>query len=447
MDVAKEIFMPKLSSTMTVGTLLEWFKEEGDTVEVGEPLFEIMTDKINIEVEAYEEGTLLKKYYDSDAEIPVNAVIGYIGEPNEQVPDTPPSVVETDATDNGQDTVADHKTEEKDNGQQVSGDQGGKVRATPAARKAAQDHGVDLQTVQGSGPKGRIHRDDVIAVAESSSAQVKATPLAQKIAADKQIDLGAVKGTGVQGKIYKDDVLQHHDKMAVDVSEDKRIKVSGIRKVIAERMVQSAFTAPHVTLTSEVDMSQSVQLRRQLLPVIEKLTGYRLSYTELIVKVVAHALKRHPQMNASLEGDVIVLKEAVNVGLAVSVDDGLIVPVVKDVDKRGLADLTTACKQLAQAARENQLKPEHFTGGTFTVSNLGMYAIDSFTPIINQPESAILGVGRINEKPVGVDGVIELRPMMTLSLSFDHRVIDGAPAADFLTDVKNMLENPFELLI
>lgn len=194
-------------------------------------------------------------------------------------------------------------------------------------------------------------------------------------------------------------------------------------------------------------MSASVAMRQELLPVVEQKVRQRLSYTEILMKAVAAALASHPSVNASLQGDTILFHEYVNIGLAVSIPDGLVVPVVKNADQKGLAQLTAECKDLAMRARENKLLPDDMSGGTFTISNLGMYAIDAFTPIINQPESAILGVGRIQEKPVGTDGNIVLRPMMTLSLSFDHRVIDGAPAAHFLQDVKELLEKPYQLIV
>ncbi|BAB04497.1 dihydrolipoamide acetyltransferase family protein [Halalkalibacterium halodurans] len=436
--MAKEIFMPKLSSTMQEGTLLQWFKEEGDRVEVGEPLFEIMTDKINIEVEAYEEGTLLKRYYGEDDEIPVNHVIGYIGTPDESVPTEPPGASEITAS--STDEAGDHRTTAV---KKAPSSDRENVRATPAARRIAKEKRIDLRQVEGSGPEGRVQAVDVATFKKKGQ---KATPLAKKVAEVKGVALEKVQGSGPYGKVYREDV--EHAQAASPV-EDKgnRVKLSGLRKVVAKRMVDSAFSAPHVTITTEIDMSSTIKIRSQLLGMIEQETGYRLSYTEIVMKAVAHALMSHPTINASFFENEIVYHEDVHIGLAVAVEGGLVVPVVKHVDKKGLAQLTNECKTVAMAARDNRLSQEMMSGGTFTISNLGMYAIDVFTPVINQPESAILGVGRIQEKPVGIDGQIELRPMMTASLSFDHRVIDGAPAAAFLTDVKSMLEQPFQLLM
>src|SRR5699024_2160916 len=257
----------------------------------------------------------------------------------------------------------------------------------------------------------------------------KATPLAGKIAGDQGVDLAQVEGTGAHGKVRKDDVLQHTSPAAAAQGapdEDaERIKLKGLRKAVADKMVQSTTEIPHVTLTSEVDMTHVIDVRKTLLPIIEKQTGYRVSYTEILMKAVSQLMDAHPRVNASLVDNEIVLNKSVNIGLAVAVEDGLIVPSVKDADKKGLAQLTKVSKTLGQKARENKLTPDEMTGSTFSISNLGMYAIDGFTPIINPPETAILGVGRIVEKPVVIDGEIEVRPMMTLSLSFDHRVIDG----------------------
>jgi len=457
--MAKEIFMPKLSSTMQVGTLLQWYKNEGDSVDVGEPLFEIMTDKINIEVESYEEGILLKKYFEEDDEVPINHVVGYIGEAGEKVPESAPgesgAAKEQEDLSDSREAQPDDLTQQgitETTSQEASRDSADgqpsadKIRATPAARRVSREENIPLATVTGSGPNGRIHQNDVMAFV-SSKTSAKATPLAKKVAQAQGQDLQGVTGTGANGKIYRADVENAKQATLAAGTGGKRIKMEGIRKVVAQRTLQSKTTAPHVTLTTEVDMSEAINLRKQLLGMIEQQTGFRISYTEIIMKAVAFSLKQHPNVNVSLEGNEIVYKEDINLGLAVAADNGLVVPVVKHVDQKGLSSLTAECKRLGKAARDNQVKPDEMSGGTFTVSNLGMYAIDAFTPVINQPESAILGVGRINEKPVGVDGAIELRPVMVLSLSFDHRVIDGAPAAAFLTELKEALEQPVKLLV
>lgn len=441
----KEVFMPKLSSTMEVGTLLEWFKEEGDPVEIGEPLFEIMTDKINIEVESYEEGILLKKYYDVDDEIPVNEIVAFIGEADDKAPDAPPAANDAGTADgsevleeSGESTAAKEEAT-------VAGGTGDKVRATPAARRLARENNIAIENVQGTGIKGRIHEQDVTDFTKESSKLV--TPLAAKIAADQGVDTNNIEGSGARGKVVKQDVLTQQTSSAQEIADVERIKLKGLRKAVADKMLQSAQSIPHVTLTTDVDMSKAIEVRKALLPTIEAQTGYRVSYTEIIMKATASVLKNHPLVNASLVGNEIVINQSVNIGLAVAVEGGLIVPSVPNVDKAGLAELTTVSKELGAKARNNKLTPAEMQGSTFTISNLGMYAIDGFTPIINAPETAILGVGRIVEKPVVIDHVVEVRPMMVLSLSFDHRAIDGAPAAAFLTELKERLENPWTLLV
>jgi pyruvate dehydrogenase E2 component (dihydrolipoamide acetyltransferase) len=416
---------------METGTLLQWFKEEGEKVEIGEPLFEIMTDKINIEVEAYDEGILLKKYVEVDEQTPVNQIIAYIGKSGEKVPDT---LQESEEEKDLESTTTEFYRPGKDQ----------KVRATPAARMMASQQQIGLQDVYGSGPNNRVQKRDVLAFTKEDKQKI--SPLANKVAKANNIDLTNIEGSGIHGKILRKDIKfgQIQDQTPEHQSSQT---ISSMRKVIAERMATSLYTAPHVTLNTEVEMSKVKEMRVALLPVIEKQTGYRLSYTEIIIKACAIALKKHKNINVSLIDNQIINYQNVHIGLAVAVKDGLIVPVIKDAAGKGIAEITCNAKELSMLAHENKLKPTQMQGSTFTISNLGMYAIDAFTPIINQPESAILGVGRIHEKPVAINGNLEIRPMMTLSLSFDHRVLDGAPAAEFLTEIKSILENPYEIMV
>lgn len=432
--------MPKLGASMETGTILQWFKEEGDSVEVGDVLLEIMTDKINMEIEAEVSGVLLKQLYADNEEVPVHQPIAYIGEAGEK-----PS--ENSIQESNVESVEGQQVENVASVDDTS-DATKKVRATPAARKLMRDRGLDIRLVAGTGPKGRIQLADAEAYAYAG--KISATPLAEKIAHTEKVDLASVSGTGVRGKVMSQDVRSHREstaqQRASSVESVTKVRMEGIRKVVAKRMVESAFTAPHVTLVSEVDMTNAKHVREQLLPMIEQQTGNRLSYTEIIIKAVAHCLKKHPTINSSLQDDHILLHSQVNIGIAVAAPSGLIVPVVKNCDEKGLAELTTESKMLGRVAREGKLSLDQMSEGTFTISNLGMYAIDSFTSIINQPESAILGVARIAEKPVVVNNAIVSRSMMTMSLSIDHRVIDGAPAAAFLTELKETLENPLVML-
>jgi pyruvate dehydrogenase E2 component (dihydrolipoamide acetyltransferase) len=442
--VAEQILMPQLGASMEKGTILKWFKKEGESIKAGEPLLEVMTDKTNIEVEAEFSGTIIKIYNQEEEEVPVLQVIGFIGEAGEEFREDldKKSLLHENETNIENLTVTSSNVKFEIDGLS-------KARRTPAARKFAALNQINLKNIKGSGLNGRIHRSDVEKYLAESSTVIKATPLARKIAEDQHIPLNELKGTGVHGKIVQKDVINKVQSLTTpSISDESHTqKLEGMRKVIAQRMVQSAFTAPHVTLTSEVDMLNVKEVRNQLLPIIQELTGERLSYTEILMKAVSKTLERHPIINASLQNDSIIYHKKINIGLAVSVPNGLVVPVIENVDQLGLSALTKECKQISKSARTGKLKPDQLTGSTFTISNLGMYAVDSMTPIINQPESAILAVGQIKDKPVGVNGSIQLRPMMTLNLSIDHRIIDGAPAAAFLTELKELLENPTLLLV
>ncbi|MDQ0219143.1 2-oxo acid dehydrogenase subunit E2 [Peribacillus cavernae] len=435
--MAEQVLMPKLGATMEKGTILDWMKNEGDRVEKGEPILEIMTDKINLEVEATTSGILLKRLFDVDTEVAVLEPIAYIGEEgeefgdlrNKRTEDLKEEIVPVVAG-----TVPSTGTEIETDFNVIN-----KPRKTPAANKLAKDNGINLRQIKGTGPNNRIHAKDVELFINSKQ---RVSPLASKLANDQNIDLANIKGTGANGKIVTKDIVKNSP-----ILQNQTIQYAGMRKVIGERMVQSVTTVPHVTLTSEVEMTAAIELRTKLLDKISKVTGYRLSYTEIFIKAVAQALKAHKMVNASLNGNTIELHSEVNIGLAVAVPNGLVVPVIRNADTLGLSALTEENKRIVKLARENKLSPENFAGGTFTISNLGMYAVDAFTPIINQPQSAILGIGRIREKVVSNNGSFAARQFVTLSLSFDHRVIDGAPAAEFLTELKNLLENPYELMV
>jgi len=428
--MATDVIMPKMGATMEEGTIVTWFLNKGDYVEEGSPIAEIQTDKIAIEIEAEVSGTLLHTCYEAGETVKVHEVIAYIGEKDELIEDSNSS--------KKMEVIEQVKEKEQVLPPPSTAENFQKIRRTPAARVLANEHRIDLSEVSGTGPNGRIEKKDVLHFINSKKKKI--TPLASKIAAAENLDIENIAGTGAYQKITKKDL------MLPKISEKSK-PLKGMRKVIADRMSQSAFTAPHVTITSEIDMTSCINLRKELLPEIERSTGLRLSFNEILLFATAKTLSKHPNMNASIIDDYIVEHESINIGFAVSVGDGLLVPVVKDANKLGLTELTAACKELGLLAREGKLLPHHLEEGTFTISNLGMYAVDSFTPIINQPQSAILGVGRIVEKPAVINKAIEIRSMMVLSLSFDHRLIDGAPAAAFLTDLKEILENPMKLLL
>lgn len=403
--MANEVLMPKLSSTMDVGTITTWLKNEGDPVEIGEAIFEVMTDKIAIEVEAYDEGTLLKKYIGDGDSAPVNSVIAYIGEAGEAVPAEMPGAKEAAVSEKDVEVVEETPKETV----AAEAIKTNKVRATPAARRTAREKGVDLQNVQGSGPKGRIQALDVKEWQEPAEKAVPKT------------------------------------------AEGERIPWSGMRKAIADKMSQSKQTIPHVTMTAEVDLTKVIELRKQLLPMVEERTSERLSFLEIIAKATTTALKAHPEFNANAYEEGIKRFEHVNLGVAVAVADGLVVPVVENADQKGLSDLTAAVKAVTKKARDGQLLPAEMSGGTFTISSLGRSKVLTFNPIINMPEVAILGVGGSYEKLVVKETQegpqVATIQALNLCLSFDHRVADGAPAAAFLSMIVELLENPMSLLL
>ena len=405
--MAHEILMPKLSSTMDVGTITVWLKEEGDRVEVGEAIFEVMTDKIAIEVEAYEEGILLKKYIGNDGSAPVNSVIGYIGEAGEEVPATMPGLETSEE-------VIEEVVEVKEIATKVeeSSFKTDKVRATPAARRLARLNNVDLCNVKGSGPRNRVQAQDILSYQPAITVSSVATVV--------------------------DDAFE-------------LIPWTPMRKIISENMVQSKREVPHVVMTAEVDMTKVVSLRKDLISLVEEETNERLSYLEIITKATTRVLKKYPIFNSRSSEEGIYQYKHVNMGIAVALEDGLIVPVVKNADKKGLAELTTDIKELTRKARNSQLTKDEMTGATFTISSLGKSKVKHFTPIINYPEAAILGVGGMYEKQeiITENGEIKVinKPVVELSLSFDHRVVDGAPASNFLSDLVTILEEPMSLLL
>ncbi len=393
--MAVEVVMPKFGLTMTEGTIQQWFKSEGDTIKAGEALFEVETEKVLYEVEAPADGTVAKLLYAVEAVVGVGLPVAVIAEAGEEVAEVaaryadaaaapvaaPPEPAPVAAS------AAPPAAEEKR----------GRVPVTPAARKLAKEHSIDLSGVTGTGPRGRITREDVQKIIDSGGqAAPPPAPAAPSAAAED-------------------------------------IPLRGMRKVIAERMHQSLQGSAQLTISTEVDVTQLIDRRQEVRQ------EFNVTYTDFIVQACAHALRQHPRMNASLEGNIIHVHGDIHVGLAVALDEGLIVPVVRDVDKKSLKDIAAEAKTLAEKARASQLKLEEVSGGTFTVSNLGMYGVDAFTPIINAPQSGILGVGRIVEKPVIYRGEITKRSMMVLSLTFDHRVIDGAPAGAFLQTVADLL--------
>jgi len=416
--------MPKVDMVMETGTFVEWLKGEGERVEKGDPLFVIMTDKASIEIESPGSGVLAGVRAKPDEVIPVTEVIAYILEEGEELPVEAAAApaVELEAA-APQPVQASHFDEPKT---AESGPVDGKARATPVARRLASELGVDLALVQGRGPRGRIHKADVLAFAEEGP-KVQAVPTATQPGVTMAVPPTAA--------------------VPLPSARQKEVvPLAGPRKIIAERMAYSAFTAPHITLTLSVDMSEAARLRSHMLASLEQRTGVRLSFTAILARAVASTLPRHPYLNASLNGSEIILWEDVHIGIATSIEDYLIVPVIREAQTKDLERIMVALGDLVERARAKRLTPSEMTGGTFTISNLGMFGIESFAAIINPPESAILAVGKIVDAPIDVEGQIKLRPTMQLTLSADHRIVDGAAGARFLADLKAVLENPYLLI-
>ena len=404
--MATEIRMPQLGLTMTEGLIGEWLKKEGDAVKKGEALVQITTDKLSSEIESEVDGVLRVVCVKEGDEVPVQGLIAIIGDANEEINvicDSSKAEIKTEAG-----------VKEEKYPVTIEKVKGGRIIASPLAKKTAANRGMDLSEITGSGFNGRIVQKDVLAQEQSVTATVSA-------------EIAAVK--------------------AIVSTESKDIikPLTSMRKVIGKRMTESKHTASHVTLTTEANVDKTIALRNKL---NAKNSDIRFSYTDILVKMTATALRNIPMLNTSIDGDNIIIHDRINIGVAVALEDGLLVPVVRDADRKGLKAIRIDTKDLIEKVRGNKLTGDELVGGTFTISNLGGYDIDGFTPIINLPECAILGVGRIVRKPI-VNENDEIVPasMMTLSLSFDHRIADGALGAQLLKMIKDYLEDPDKMYL
>ena len=462
--MAVEVIMPKAGSEMEEGEIVQWFKNEGDHVEEGEVLLEIVTDKVNMEVEAEATGTLLKILAQAGDVVPVVQTIAWIGEPGEKIPGASESGEVAPA-----ETIIEKKVDYTPVKEVEKVDYSG-LRATPAARAYARKKGIDLSKVKGSGPKGRIHKDDVLHYKLTS--KVKISPLAERIAKIEGINTESIVGTGPNGKIMKADIMAVlHGAQKVEAAPKaevaqkapkapkapnenqwgvvETVPMSPMRKVISKRMSESYFSAPTFVANVEVDMTELLALRKKVVDAIIEETGKKATVTDFISLAVIKSLMKHPYVNASLSSDEkeMYLHHYVNLSIAVGMDSGLVVPVIKGADKMSLKELVVASKEITTKALNGKLKPDEMADSTFTISNLGMYGVKSFVPIINQPNTAILGVSATVPKPVVYNGEVTVRPIMTLTLTADHRVVDGLEGAKFMKTLKEAIENPLSLLI
>ena len=422
--MAREVPMPRLSDTMEEGKVLQWYKQVGDSVEKGELLAEIETDKAVMDLESVEEGTLVQILVAAGGSAALGAPIALVGEESElgqEVSVATPSAAAPDAA-----TV----TTVEPSGAETDG-------RTPQPTAAPQPAGA-ATTPAASGVAGKVNR-------------VKASPLARRLAAEQGLDLAAIKGTGPGGRIVKDDV----EKAALEVavaddpaampSESEVTSLSRMQATIVRRMLESKTTVPHFYLTMEVDMSAAKAMRAEVNAAWSE--EEHISFNDIVIRATALSLMRHPDANGSFRDGGFVYHEEANIGIAVAVPSGLLVPVLKNCDTKPLRQLAVEAKVLVERTREGKNRPGDLEGGTFTVSNLGMFGVRDFYAIVNPPQSAIIAVGGIEPRPVVRDGEIVVRDIMYLSISADHRILYGAPAAEFLRDLKDLLENPYNLLI
>ena len=453
--MASEIVLPQWGMEMQDGTIVRWLKQEGDTVAEGEPIVEVETAKLQTELESTASGVLSRIVAQEGEIVPIRGVLCVIAEPGEELAPSASPAAQVSAPSAPATQAA-----------PVANSAGAPgVQVVPAARRLARERGVDLAQVRGSGPNGRILLADVEAALQAPAPSVSPEPVegrdrvpvvpaARRLARENDIDLATIAGSGPQGRILIEDVesaIAARSAPTLAVSEpsaDGVVPLTGIRGAVATRMLQSIQTTAQVTLTTEAIVTEAMQLRRGLSRHHADDAGGNIGPLPVVVKATAEALRRHPRMNAiettGADGtsQVQMLSE-INIGLAVALEEGLVTPVIRGADSKSLAQLAAENRDLAARTREGRTRPEEISGGTFTITNLGANDIDGFTPIINPPQVGILGVGRVVEKPVIINGEIARGETMYLSLTFDHRVIDGAPAAEFLQTVKRLLEDPW----
>lgn len=465
-----EIFkLPVLGNSMEEGQITTWKKQEGDTISVGEVICEVMTDKANLDVESTVAGTVLKLLVAENDYVPVQNPIAIIGNPGDDISallaeagGAAPAAPAVEAAPVAEAVVA-AAVEAPVAVAVASGDV--KVVVSPRARRLADQKGVALSDLvaQGTGPGGRVIERDVIRVWEQAqTAKPKVTPLAGKMAAAAGLDLGSVAGTGVGGKITSDDVKSvtapapaapvaapaaASTPVAALATGDEVIKFSNMRKRIADAVAKGFLSAPPVTEVMEVDMTAATDFRKMIIPEVERIYGYRTTFTDFIVKAVTIALKEYPALNSTLNGDELTLKKQINIGVAVAMGDTLMAPAILDCGIMSMGLMCKSLRELVDRTKAGKASLDELMGGTFTITNLGNYGVDYFTPILIPGQAGILGVCRIADKVVAKDGEIVIRKMMNLCLTFDHRIVDGAPAAQFLKRVKELLESPMSLLL
>jgi pyruvate dehydrogenase E2 component (dihydrolipoamide acetyltransferase) len=427
--MAIEVIMPKLGMAMSEGVVVKWLKGDGAEVKSGEPVVVVMSKKITYEVEAPADGILRPVARPKDT-CAIGQVIGFVTAPGEALPEVEVAAPAAPAPAAAPEPVAAREAKEEAPREEAP------APSSPAARRLAKELGVDIARVT---PSGRRITEADVQQYYDEQARIEATPLARRMAEEEGLDLAQIEGTGPGGRIVEEDVLRVLEGVGVVAAAPPRsIPYLGMRQAIAEQMVYSLQSMAQLTITAKADVTELKSTREALAARWER----KVSYTDLLVKAVAVALGEHPLLGSKLEGDEIVMPQEVNVGVAVALEDGLIVPVVRNADRLTVPEIGDAIRDLAERARTNALNVDEVTGATFTVTNLGMFGVDAFTPIINPPEVAILGVGRIFEELALLDGQVVGRSRMLLSLTIDHRIVDGAPGAAFVQTLVQLLEHP-----
>ena len=429
--MAVEIVMPRMGLTMEEGTVVTWLKQENQPVAAGEPLLEIETDKSTVEIESPVDGVLSQILTRSGETVPVGQVIGYLNKVGESRPATAFLVNSNLAQTHTADGSA------------------GKNKASPAARTLARQLGVDLADITGTGPGGRVVAWNVKSYSEQSAAKThadrKASPVAKRVAEELEIDLTTVQGSGLSGRITRADVersAQASPQPLPTAQPGNITPLTRSQKIMADRMSASFQSAPHFYLHVEVDMRGLVALRQKLLSRLEQCYSVHLTFTDLLIKYCALSLRKHPNVMAQWREKGLFQPGQVNVGIAMDTSSGLIVPVIQHADQLGLVEISRQRQDLSERARAGKLLPQDLELGVFTLTNLGMFGIDSFDAILNPPQAAILAVGRIKDRALVSEGTIIAAPVMNLSLSVDHRVLDGVAAARFLGELVELIETP-----
>ena len=424
--MAVEIHVPELGESVADATVGRWLKQEGEAVKSGDPLVELETDKINFEVEAEQDGVLESISKGEGETVNVGEVIGTIGEGDgSEAPAAEEEAPQEEERAEAEQPEAEAETEETDGHREME-----EVRASPSVRKLAQEYDIDLGEVSGSGSGGRVTREDVERLI-------------------REQDRGAPGKTEEQPAAPEEDGRREQRPAAEDGrgALEERVRMSRRRQTIARRLVEAQQTAAMLTTFNEADMTAVMDLRNQRKEEFQERHGVKLGFMSFFVKASIGALKAFPKINAELQGDELILKHYYDIGVAVNTEEGLVVPVVRDADKKGFADIEQAIGDLAVKARERRLALEDLQGGTFTITNGGIFGSLVSTPILNAPQVAILGMHKIQQRPVVVEGEIQARPMMYLALSYDHRIVDGADAVSFLVRIKELIEDPTSLLL